>query len=247
MPEERNDDVQDQTPIGQSPQSDIEQQWRTPEQSQEASAQSQYASEWTYQDSYAQPQNTPEPPMRSSDEPSPYTQPGVEQPQQYQQYQQPQQFEQPQQFQQPQQFEEPQQPPVSVASIGKTSFKLKGKEILEFQSARNFMIASVIAAVISLIIGGMVVSAGALICALVANSKLSNLSATRSDDPDAQRALKRAGRIAIIVSALAFVLNAIAVIYLYPLIMDSMQTGSFNSLTGSATTPTTGSGSSTWG
>ena len=90
-------------------------------------------------------------------------------------------------------------------------------------------------------------SGAALICALAANGKMSKLAAVRPDDVEASRALKRSGIIAIVVTALALVINIVSAIFLYPMVSDTMQSGDWGSLMGSESSTGTSGGNSTWG
>ena len=141
----------------------------------------------------------------------------------------------------------PQQSPQqasAIGSIGSTRFPLKGDEVVVYQKARLYFGAAIIASIVSIFIGGVLASCIALICAFVANSRFEILAATRMDEPDVQRILRRSGRIAIAVAALALILNIIALVFLYPTLVNSMQNGT---LTGTTAAPATGGGSSTWG
>lgn len=132
------------------------------------------------------------------------------------------------------------------AAIGKTVFTLKGAEIPQFQSARRFMILSQVAAGVSLFFGGVILSAIAVLFAFLARDKFNRIAASRPNDPDAQRALNRSGIIAVVITVGVLILNIIALIYLYPMVIDSLQSGDFN-IFGGAGTMGTGTTSGTWG
>jgi len=143
----------------------------------------------------------------------------------------------------------PQKPSTTTGMgvIGKTQFQLTGEEANMFMSARRFMLAAQLMAVVSLFIGGILLSSIALICAFFANGKLTALAARHPDDLDVQAAFKRAGKLIIIVAFIALVVNVAALIIFYPMIMNFVQSGDFGSLMGSAGTTAAGSGNATWG
>ncbi len=138
-----------------------------------------------------------------------------------------------------------------MGGIGKTRFQLKGPEVAEFKNARNYIMAAQIVAIVSLFFGGTLFSIVALVCAFIGNSKLENIAATRVGEPEVQKALRRSGRIIIAVAACALVLNIIAAIFLYPLVMEAIQNGDLGSLFNSSATSGSGTGSgsgnTTWG
>ena len=135
----------------------------------------------------------------------------------------------------------------AMAAIGKTKFKLKGGDIPEFRSARNFYLAAVIIPVVSIFFGGIILSALGVMCAFVANSKFRRLASSLSDNPEAQKALIRSGVIAIAVAVGILVLNIVALVLLYPMVADTMQNGGLNWLGSSSVSTGAGSTNVTWG
>lgn len=136
---------------------------------------------------------------------------------------------------------------TTKASIGKTAFTLKGAEIPQFQSARRFMIISQVVAGVSLFFGGVILSALAVLLAFMARDRFNRIAAAKPDDLEAQQALTRSGTIAIVITIGVLILNIIALIYLYPIVADSIQSGNFNFLGGGTGTSGTGTTSGTWG
>lgn len=120
----------------------------------------------------------------------------------------------------------------------------------EFRGIRRFVIASQICALVSLIIGGVPLSAVAIVLGLVARSK-ANGWASNPQDPnrEAWGLLRRSASIAAIMGAVALVLNAISLAMVYPVMMEMLQNGDLGSLMGGsgATGGSAGSGSSVWG
>lgn len=135
----------------------------------------------------------------------------------------------------------------AMAAIGRTRFKLKGGDIPEFRSARNYYLAAIILSVVSIFFGGIILSALGVICAFVANGKFRRLASSQPDNSDAQRALLRSGVIAIVVAIGILVLNIVALALLYPMVADTMQNGGLNWLGSSSVTPGSGSTNVTWG
>lgn len=134
-----------------------------------------------------------------------------------------------------------------MGGIGKTRFQLKSEEASDFISARRFLFAAQIIAIVSIFFGGMLLSTVALICALVGNGKLNRIAANRPEQPDVQQALKRSGRMIIAVAAIALVLNFLTVAFLYPWLVQTGQLGDLGSLMGSPGSSGTSTGNSTWG
>lgn len=227
MADERHDGWNDHADCGQPAQSEGTQELKVPEQSfQDGCGQPVEAPSWAPPEPGTPTANIPEPPLRWSEDASSYMQPNEGPSFQVQQ---------------------PAQTAIGTGVIGKTRFTLKGEDLTLFKSGRVNLITSIVTAVASLFIGGALLSCVSLVFAFLTNSKFETLAATRSNEPDAQHALRRSGKIAILVAALALVFNIIALVYLYPIIMDSMQTGSLGSLAGTPSAPETGGGSSTWG
>ena len=141
-------------------------------------------------------------------------------------------------------------PDTRVGMIGNARVELRGGAIYEFQSARRLITASQVCAIVSFFIGGVFLSAAALVCAAMALGKLNLIASAMDSNPDAQRALRRLGYLAIGLSVVALVINIVALIVLYPMVMEAMQSGSFGSLFGGGSTGGASGGSTgntTWG
>lgn len=153
---------------------------------------------------------------------------------------------QPQPMQQPQRMPSNGSDTSSYGVIGKARFPLRPDEVAEFEKARLYMGISLVIAATSLFLGGMLVSGIGLVCALVANERLRKLAAKKNDDPEAQRALRHAGTVAIVAAACALGLNALSAFVLYPYLVNSGQWSGISDLLGSNSAGT-GTGTSTWG
>lgn len=135
----------------------------------------------------------------------------------------------------------------TMATVGKTTLKLKGSEITDFKSGRNYFLAAVIASIASLFFGGIILSGVAIICAIASRGRFNNVASRHAGEPEVQTALARSGNIALAVAISILVLNIIALIVFYPVVADMMQSGDLNLFGGSSTTSGTSTGNGTWG
>ena len=129
-------------------------------------------------------------------------------------------------------------PDLRTGTIGGTRVELKGGAIHEFESARRLVVVSQVCAIVSFIIGGVMLSSVALVCAGIAFGKLNRIASVMDSAPDAQRALRRIGYMAIGLAVVTLIINIVALVVLYPTLMETMQ---------AASTGTLASGNSTWG
>ena len=137
------------------------------------------------------------------------------------------------------------QPPQNVGFIGTTMIKMGADEAREFERGRKFVTAAQITALISLFIGGIVLSAVSVVLAVIGFRSLSHIATQKSSDPLAQSALKRSGIIAIIMSILALVINIVSLIAFYPMITEMLQQGNLSGiLPGGGQAAPNGSGTS---
>lgn len=124
----------------------------------------------------------------------------------------------------------------------------------EFNGIKRLITAAQICAIVSLLFGGLLLSIVSLALALIARGKASRLLEQASANQDAYHQtwtlLKRSASIAIVIAAVACVLNTITFIRVYPIIMQMLQTGDIGTLFGSGaitTTPAPNSSGSIWG
>ena len=101
-----------------------------------------------------------------------------------------------------------------------------------------------------MIIGGVFLGVIGLVCGILAFRKIRNLM--RNNGPMALMAkrLQTACIVALVVTAIALVLNIIYVVSVYPLMIEALETGDYSKLFPEGTAPSTGgsnSGNSTWG
>ena len=124
-----------------------------------------------------------------------------------------------------------QQPQTRIAIVRGIPIPLEGNQAAVFESARKQMMASDICAIISLFIGGVVLSTVALVLAIFARKKFLIVAGAQSN-PSAQQALRRTGTVVVAVSAIALALNVITLIVFYPMLVQMIQTGDVNSFFG---------------
>ena len=141
----------------------------------------------------------------------------------------------------------PNDPDVRVGIIASTHVELVGPEIAVFESARRLVTASQICAIVSFFIGGVLLSSVAVVCAITAFRKLNSIALGKPSEPAMQAALRKAGYLAIVLAAIALVINIVALIVLYPIAMDALQSGSLSSLFGGLSASGGSTGNSTWG
>ena len=133
------------------------------------------------------------------------------------------------------------------------SFNATAKEAEQFRAARRMINASIILGIISLFLGGVLISAIGIVFGLMGYFRMKEVSECKSiDDPFTAEAFKRSGLTGLVICIVAFVLNFYSMIVLMPQVMEALgfgdstnwleSTGLFGS-TGSSTTGTT----STWG
>lgn len=136
---------------------------------------------------------------------------------------------------------------VRIGVIGSTRVELSGSEITTFESARRLITVSQVTAIVSFIFGGVLLSALSIVCACLAYRKLGEIAAGKPANPEMQVAFKRVGIMAIGLAAFAFIANIVALVLLYPMAMEAMQSGDLGSLLSGDTGTRGGKGSVTWG
>ena len=114
-----------------------------------------------------------------------------------------------------------------------------------FESGRKFLTAAQVCAIISLFIGGMLLSAVSIVLAVVGSRKFNQISANGCS-PEFAMQLKRSGTVAIVMCVIALALNVVSFIALYPLVMEMMQSGDLAAMFGMQPHAAV-SGGSTWG
>lgn len=116
----------------------------------------------------------------------------------------------------------------------------------EIDSARRLVGISQIMAIASFLIGGIVLSGAALAVATVGYRKTAAAPQGAADGEAYRRAVRRAALAAIAIAAVALAVNVVALIYVYPLVMEALQSGDLNALYGNPA-PGPSSSASFWG
>ena len=126
---------------------------------------------------------------------------------------------------------------------------LSNADVQLLETARKFISIAQICAIVSLFLGGVVLSSIAVILSFMGMSKLNAYANAHSLDEGARRALRRPGVLAVGMCVFALVFNIMSLIFLYPIVMESLQSGDFTGLFGSGqgSAPSSGAGTSTWG
>lgn len=120
----------------------------------------------------------------------------------------------------------------------------------QLSSAQTLTTIAFVSAPVSLIIGGVLLAAVALICALVARSKVRQALASLEEPSPMAGRLYTQSWIAVIVSLFAFAANAVFLALMLPALMDLMQNGDPQALMDSLSAAGGGSSSastSIWG
>ncbi|MBR0404291.1 MAG: hypothetical protein IJI68_03670 [Eggerthellaceae bacterium] len=116
------------------------------------------------------------------------------------------------------------------------------------EMARKYISISQICAVVSLFLGGIVLSTIAVILAFMGLSKINAYANRHSLEQSARLALRRPGVLALGMCVFALIFNIVSLIVLYPMVMQSLQSGDFSGLFGSGQGgASSGSSSSAWG
>lgn len=118
-------------------------------------------------------------------------------------------------------------------------------DMRELRSAQTFTMVGTIAGPVSLFIGGVLLSLIGLVCGCIGRKKYLALEAKGTEVSDWARRMKKSAKVAIIVSAVAFVLNAVSLFLMWPMLMQLMQSGDVAGIAQNAGT-VAGAGS-TWG
>ena len=117
----------------------------------------------------------------------------------------------------------------------------------EFASTKRLVTIAQVMAIVSLLIGGVLLGTAALIVALVASSRVRSHQSDSGPEAVSWQSLKRSTTIAIVVTLLALAANIAALVIVYPMVIEAMQSGEYGSLlSGSAQMPGN-TGTSTWG
>lgn len=131
--------------------------------------------------------------------------------------------------------------------------------LAQLKTAQTLTTIGIIAGPVSMLFGGVLLSTIALICAIVAFAKVKKLLEPNDKDGSVARSIYRQAIVALSVSAIALVLNAISLAMILPTMIDVLQNGDIDQLanmyglsgegssSGSSSSSSGGSSSSIWG
>ena len=116
------------------------------------------------------------------------------------------------------------------------------------ETARKLISIAQICAVVSLFLGGVLLSTIAVVLAIMGTMKLVNFANNRSEPDVVKSAIKRPGYLAVGLWLIALIVKAVSIVLFYPVVMQAIQSGDLSSIfTGGAGAGSAGTGSSTWG
>lgn len=115
-----------------------------------------------------------------------------------------------------------------------------------YEAQRLVKIAQ-ICAIISLFIGGVILSGISLVIAITAYMRLSAYADSVTTDPLHKKVFTRPGVSVIVIASIALVLNVVTLIAFYPMIEQFLQTNDLSTLFGGTGTGSGSSGTATWG
>ena len=104
--------------------------------------------------------------------------------------------------------------------------------VVELDTARRLASLAKILALVSLVIGGVLLSGAMVVMSAIAYRNSNRLLANAQDEAFfiTAQMVKRSAFIAVVISVLAFALNAISMAVMAPVIMEYMQTGDLKTL-----------------
>lgn len=116
------------------------------------------------------------------------------------------------------------------------------------KSAQSLITAAMICGPVSLIVGGVLLSTIAVICASLAYWKLRDLDGLKNPESLEYR-LRRQAIFLICICVLALILNTISFVQVMPLVFEALQSGDYTSVLGSSAgyVASSSSASSVWG
>ena len=123
----------------------------------------------------------------------------------------------------------------------------------ELKSAQTLTTVAMICGPVSLLIGGVILSTVAIICAVLAYWKTKKLQPKNGTQEELIRKVNRTAVITTVIGIAALVVNAIYVAMMMPILLETLNTGDISALQngvstlGESTQGGNSSGSSVWG
>ena len=123
-------------------------------------------------------------------------------------------------------------------------------DMRNLRSAQTLMIAASIMGPVSMFFGGVILSGAGLVCGILSFRKIAALIKKGGSIGMLATRLRIACIVAIVVTLIALVLNIAAIILVYPLVVEALQTGDYSKLFPNGSVPPElkgGGEGSTWG
>ncbi len=105
------------------------------------------------------------------------------------------------------------------------SFNATDEERAQIKRGRTLLTIANVAGPISLFIGGVLLSGIGLVCGIVSFVKFKRVGDGHPEKPLVGKLLKRQAAVGIGISGIALVINLVAAIMLFPVIMDAVENG----------------------
>ena len=121
------------------------------------------------------------------------------------------------------------------------------EETRQLKSAQTLTTVAGIGGPASIFIGGTFLSAVATVCGIVAIVKYQKLINKGGNAAPLARRMRIAAAVACGVSCLAFIMNLITIIMVWPVLMEFIETGDISAILQGSESASDASGSSTWG
>lgn len=103
------------------------------------------------------------------------------------------------------------------------------EKMRQIKSAQTLVTVATIAAPVSLLFGGTLLSSVALICALVGRSKLNKISGG-SEIAEVLAVAAKSTRMTIIMCVIALALNIFSMVTMYPVYLEALESGDLSNL-----------------
>ena len=142
----------------------------------------------------------------------------------------------------------PEDLPPQVGPLANKTIKISHEDKQLLGTARKYISISQVCAVVSVFIGGVLLSSIAVVFSVLALFKLNTFAASHTLDQQARNAFKRPAYLAVGLSVLVLVFNIVSLILIYPMVMEGLQTGDLSGIFGTGQGGSSpGASTSTWG
>lgn len=103
-------------------------------------------------------------------------------------------------------------------------------DLSQLRSSQTLITIAIIASPVSLIIGGVLLSAIAFVCALIAFNKTGRIASKNGDNGNLAINLNRQARIALIISIVALVINLVYFVITLVALYDQISSGNIDNI-----------------